>query len=136
MLSAGEFSDDGDEDGRFERFREVLLEARGERALDVLLAGESAQGGGGNVAAVGQRADVANQFVAVVVRHADVTEDDMGAVGLENGEGAGDVAADVNLGAVVAEDALHEAGGIGFVFDDENDDSAEVDVNARRIGGG
>ena len=111
------------------------MEAGGEGALDILVAGESAQGGGRDVAASGQRAHATDEFVAVVARHADVTEDDVRTVGLKRGEGGGDVAGHVNLGAVVVEDALHEAGGVGFVFDDEDDDSAEVDVSACRIRG-
>lgn len=110
-----------------------MAEAGGEGALDILFAGEGAKGGGGEIGAAGKGADAADEFVAVLIRHADVAEQDVGMHELEKLEGIGDAAAEVNAGAVALEHAFHEVGGIGFVFDDEDGDVGEVDAGGRRL---
>ena len=127
---AGDF---GAEAGEVDGFDEVGKEAGGAGGLEVFFLAEAAEGDAGEGVAAG--AEGADEVQAGAVGEAKVAEDQVEGVGGGEGQGGGDVGGGLDAVAVGGQEAVHDAGGVLMVFDEENADWAMAGGPIERGGG-
>ena len=123
---AGQAGDGGRQFGRIDGLGDVRLEAGEQGPFPVLGAGEGGEGGGRDIL-LGRivRPHLADQIIPVLLGHANIADDHVGAELLDQLQGLGRRRGEGHLRLAVVEDAADELAGVGLVIDHEHLEAGE-----------
>src|SRR4051794_19750372 len=106
------------------------LEAGQERAFPILGPGKGGEGSGRDVPSGWIGPHPVDEIIPVLVGHADIADDHVGAELPEYGQGLGGGGGDGDLGLALGEDAADELAGVRLVIDDEHSETGECTILA------